>query len=44
MQLCLGGTMKAYKIGNIDIVRYGDETEDTLNVSSEYLSESLSPY
>ncbi len=41
MQLCLGGTMKAYKIGNIEIVRYGDETEDTLNVSSEYLSESL---
>lgn len=33
--------MKSYKIGNITIVRYADDTEDTLRIFSEYLEESL---
>lgn len=33
--------MKSYKIGNITIVRYPDDTEDTLRISSEHLEESL---
>lgn len=33
--------MKSYKNGNITIVRYPDDTEDTLRISSEHLEESL---
>ncbi|GHI01349.1 hypothetical protein [Neobacillus kokaensis] len=33
--------MKSYKIGNITIVRYPDDTEDTLRISSEYIEESV---
>lgn len=37
----IGGAMPSYKIGNVKIVRYIDDTVDTLIVSSEHLSESL---
>jgi hypothetical protein len=33
--------MKSWKIGNVEIVRYEDDKDDTLRVSSDHLSESV---